>query len=240
MVYTRAEILVLPIAFLVMVGVSALLRIVLIEKPQRLQDLPFLVIAVAVLLLESIKQTRNILRGYDTWSIPLHYCSTFAFWFPLAEFSRGKMRKRMQNVAFCFSFCLLLCFYFGPRCIMGGACENIFGSFNSFHTFFYHHLALFYCILGIVFKRFQPSKTDGWLWIICTSVYFSLAVIFGFIFRTNYFNVLYSDIPFMEKFRLQCGQTVYLLFFSALLLWGGASVFWLSARQKKNTSRNHV
>ncbi len=243
MTYTKAELFVLPLAFLVMVGFAAFLRFTTFGKSRRVQDLPFFIIAVSILTMEIIKQLRKLMHGYDAWSIPLHYCSTFSVWFPLAEFSKGKFRKRLQNVAFCASFCLLALFYFGPRSIIGGACANVFGSYAAFHTFFYHHLALFYCILSIAFKRFQPSAEDGWIWIICTSVYFSTAVIFAFVFETNFFNILYSDVPFMEKFRVAFGQTPYLLLLSSLLLFGGASVFWIyrrNANKRKRTIKKTV
>ncbi|MBQ7924523.1 MAG: YwaF family protein [Clostridia bacterium] len=240
MTYTRAELFVLPIALSAMVFFALLLRFLTRKKPLWVQDLPFLCIAVAVLALELVKQGKNIVDGYDTWTIPLHYCSTFAVWFPLAEFTRGNVRKRMQNIAFVASFCLLALFYFNPRSIIGGACENVFGDFGAFHTFFYHHLALLYCILGIIFKRFRPDFHDGWLWISCMSVYLSIAVIFAFGFQTNYFNILQSNVPFMEFIRVTFGQIAYLLFFFSLVLLGGASVFWIKARFDKTDKRKTV
>ncbi len=230
MAYTKTELFVLPLAFLAMVGFAAFLRFVTFEKTRRIQDLPFFIIAVAVLIMEIIKQLRNLSQGYEAWSAPLHYCSTFFVWFPLAEFSKGKFRKRMQNVAFCASFCLLALFYFGPRAIIGNSCGGVFSSYAAFHTFFYHHLALFYCILGIVFKRFQPSETDGWIWIICTSAYLSIALVCSFVFEKNFFNILSSNVPFMESFRIAFGQIPYLFLLFSLLLFGGASIFWITAR----------
>lgn len=237
MEYTSAEFVVLPLALIAMLGLASLLRFVTLGKSERIQNLPFIIIAALVLLMEFSKQMRNLRGGYDTWGLPFHYCSTFAVWLPLAEFTRGNFRKRMKNVAFVATFCLLTLFYFGPRPIIGNACANLFQEYSAFHTFFYHHLALFYCILGIFFKRFTPERKDGWLWITCMSVYFSLALTFAFTFDRNFFNILYSDVPFLESFRLAFGQIPYLFLLSSLLLFGGASVFWITARiaEKRKT-----
>ena len=147
MEYTKAELIILPIAFLSMLGIALFLRRLLLNKPEKIQKIPFIIIAILMLVGEFAKQIRGIIVGYNLWWLPLHFCSAFFLWFSLAEFTKGEFARRMRSVAFLATLCLFVAMYFNPRSIIGNACENIFSSFLSAHTFFFHHLAIFYFLL---------------------------------------------------------------------------------------------
>ncbi|MBR1984699.1 MAG: hypothetical protein IKA31_03075, partial [Clostridia bacterium] len=103
-------------------------------------------------------------------------------------------------------------FYFNPTTIIGDSCKNLFGSFSNFHTFFYHHCILLYLGLMITLKTYKTNfKTDVISVIICYSIYFVIAVTVGNLTQTNYCNLLYSNIPFMQSLLDSLGYIPYLI-----------------------------
>ena len=241
MTYTKAEVMVIIPGFFILLGITLLLWFFLRNQSQKVKDIPFFCIAVIILALEIVKQIRNALTEKDLWALPFHYCSTFFLWFSLAEFSWGKFRKHMQNMAFISSICLLAVFYIGPRGILGSNCDAPFSDFKSFHGLTYHHLALLYGLLGIALKRFHPSIIDGWLWVLCSGIYFIIAMTCAYTLDENYFNVLYSIIPPLEWIRVTLGQVPYLIVLATFLLFGGAAVSWvpyaiMKHRKKRTTT----
>ena len=160
--------------------------------------------------------------GYDTWWIPLHFCSTYFVWFSFAEFSRGKMRRAMQSIAFTATTYVVVGMYAMPRSILASACDHIFSDFLTCHSFFFHHLVVLYFFLTLAFKRFQPVKADGLLWMVCMTVYFLTATAFAYLLDTNYYNILYSNIPFIESLRATFGQFVYTLGLGTVTVLSGA------------------
>ncbi len=231
MSYTKAELIVLPIALITMITITFLLHFFLKDKAKRIQDIPFQVITILLIFGEIIKQILefNEVDGYDFWAIPLHFCSTYFFWFALAEFSKGSFKTTMENIAFVASVYLVVGFYTMPKGIIGSACENIFENYSTFHTFFFHHLVLFYFILGIAFKRYTPKKQYVKAWVICFSAYFILATTCAHLLNTNYFNLLESNIPLMESFRLWAGQITYTFVMAFVTIAGGAIFLWVTS-----------
>ncbi|MBE5753451.1 MAG: hypothetical protein E7343_05240 [Clostridiales bacterium] len=230
MSYTKAELIVLPIALITMILITVLLYYFLKDKPKKIQDIPFQIITILLIVGEIIKQILEFSKsdGYDFWAIPLHFCSTYFFWFALAEFSKDSFKTTMENVAFVASVYLVVGFYAMPKGIIGSACENIFENYSTFHTFFFHHLVILYFILGVAFKRYNPKKQYVKSWIICFSAYFILATTCAHLLNTNYFNLLESSIPLMESFRLWAGQIPYTLIMAFVTIAGGAIFILIS------------
>ena len=142
MAYSKDDIVVLSITAVIMVAISVLLGIFLRKKSEKVKQIPFIIITVLLLGMELVKQILGIVNGYSKWDLPLHFCSTYFIWFSIAHFSNGKFSKAMQTVAFVASFYLVALFYFNPQSIIGDASSDIFGSFDSFHTFTFHHLVI--------------------------------------------------------------------------------------------------
>ena len=159
-----------------------------------------------------VKQLYNAFNGsYSTWIIPLHFCSMFVFLIPLAEFFNGKIRDMSQALAFTCSFMFVALFYFQPSGVLGNATSNVFGSFNSFHTFVYHHLIILYFGLTISLNLYKPKMKHTLYVFIGLTIYFIVGVSFAFILNTNYCNFLYSVIDIVESLRLHFGQVLYLI-----------------------------
>lgn len=225
--YTKAERIVLPIAFLIMLLISLLLRLLLLDKSDKIKRIPFLVVTSVMVVGELVKQIRGMIIGYDLWWIPLHFCSTFFVWFSLAEFTSGEFARRMKSVAFLTTLCLFVAMYISPRAILGSACENIFSSFSSAHSFFFHQLAIFYLLLSLALNRVNIRRIDAYYWITCMSVYFTVAVIFAYALNTNYFSLLYFPLRWLDAFRIAYGQIPYNLMQACVLIFAPTSIVFL-------------
>ena len=236
--YTKEELIILPIILIVMLLSAYLLRKVLLNQKEGVKRIPFLVITILIVVLEIIKQIKSIVEGYSMWTFPLHYCSTFFVWFSLAEFTRGEFRERLKSVAFITSFGLTALFYFYPGGVISDSCSHIFRDFSSFHTFTFHHLAMYYCWLSLFLSEYKPSKKDYKYWVICMLTYYTIAVIAAHVFNTNYFSILHNIIPFMENIRLTFGQVIYTIILGSILIFGGMGVIKLSLLIKSKIEKN--
>ncbi len=238
--YTKSELIVLPIALFIMIAITFVLYYFLKEKSTKIQALPFQIITLLLILGEIAKQIIefNNPDGYDLWAIPLHFCSTYFFWFSLAEFSTGNFKTTMQNVAFVATIYLVVGIYVSPIGIIGHACDNIFESFSTAHTFFFHHLVILYFILGVAFKRFAPEKKHANTWVVCFGCYFILATACAHLLDTNYFNLLESIIEILENFRLWAGQIPYTIFMAIVTIGGGAIFLFITAHLKEKRLQN--
>lgn len=220
--WTKSELIVLPIALLIMVAISCFLGYLLQDKDEKIKNIPFQVIASVLLALEVIKQVLHLVNHtYTTWQIPLHFCSTFLIWLPLAAFAKGKTQRVGKIMSFCCGCLLLVSFYVSPRGIIGNSCSNLFEDFDTFHTFTYHHLVLLYLFLMFALHIYIPRKDDLKYYIVAYACYAITATIFGHLLNTNYCNILYSTIPILESVRLKAGQLVYTLLLAFLGLAGG-------------------
>lgn len=184
------------------------------NKNDKIKNIPFFVIATILLVLEVIKQTYSIVKGtWSWWTFPLHFCSLYMIWFSLDVFGRGKIKQVGKTLSFVSCFMFLLLFYFNPSSIIGSSCSDVFGSFSNFHTFFYHHFIILYLGLMIALKVYKIDfRKDLISVIICYSIYFVVGVTFSNITQTNYCNLLYSNIGFMQKFLEAFGYIPYLIF----------------------------
>lgn len=240
--YSIAELIVLPCMIAAIALICTVLGLLLKNKPDNIRAIPLQVIAGIIIVLEIIKQIIAIVNGYSAWTIPLHFCSLFVFFIPLAQFTKGRFQQTMKPVAFTAAMALVLLFYINPTSVIGSSCADVFGSFSDFHTFTFHHLAILYLPLSIVLKNYKPSKKDFLSVLLVMGVYFVVAMPLAHILDANYCNFLTSNIPFMEQLRLAAGQWVY-SFAMLLVIVGGTSllcfgyywlIFWIDKlRQKK-------
>jgi hypothetical protein len=223
--WSESDKIVLPISLAVILAISVILSLLLRGKDEKIKKIPFIVITTIILVLEIIKQTKNIIEGYDLWSIPLHFCSLFIYFFPIACFAKGKFQEFGKTMSLVCSAWLIALFYINPGSIIGGGTtQNIFASFSRFHTFFYHHLAMlyFFCAVGL---KFYEIKKSSFLYVaIGFTIYVLIAVPMAHILNVNFCNILTSNIPFMENFRLQFGQVLYTILMYLAGMAGGTVV----------------
>lgn len=210
--YTQVEIKVLPIALAIVLIIGLLVGFLLRKQSSKVKNIPLIVIAVTMLIMEVVKQYRSFESGsYSLWSIPLHFCSLFMLWFSIAAFSKGRVKEVGMSIAFASACLFFVVFYYDPRTIIGGASGDFFGSFSSFHTFFYHHFIILFAVLQLTLKLHKPKWADiKWI-ILAYTIFIAVAVPIANILDTNYASLLYNNLTFMENLKVNYGYWVYVL-----------------------------
>ena len=91
--WTDADKKILPIAILIVINLTLIIHIIFRKKSDKIKNIPLIVIAATMLIMEVAKQTISIRRGYDLWHVPLHFCSLFLYWYPLMAFFKDEKIK---------------------------------------------------------------------------------------------------------------------------------------------------
>ena len=211
--WTEMDKKVLPIALLIVINLTLVIYLIFRKKSDKIKNIPLIVIAILMLIMEITKQILSIRRGYDLWHMPLHFCSLFLYWFPLmAFFKDGKVKRFGTTMSYASAMTVFFCFYLYPGKILGGNnTANIFNSFFTFHTFTYHHLIFLYLFVGLSLNMFKLNKSCFMHIVIGISLYGVVALSFAYILDANYCNLLVSDIDFVEKWRQNIGQVPYVI-----------------------------
>lgn len=243
--WSSSQIVVLPFALIVVIALSVIISYLTHGKSELVRKIPLILVASVMLILEVIKQIYNIVIGYDLWTLPFHFCSMFLYFCPLASFFTGRAADFGRTVAFVCGTLFLLLFYINPTSIIGVACDNIFASFSTFHTFIYHHLIILFYLIMLISKLYQPTKWSFLYGALGIAIYGVVAIPLAHITNVNFCSLLYNSVPILENIRLSFGQVVYtfvmvILGFSGAELSVGASylVSYLSKRQKSAASEN--
>jgi len=210
----------------VMFLVSLLLRRYLKENSLEMRMLPVKIIAVLLLLLEIGKQGISLLRGYDLYHLPFHFCSLYLFMIPAMAFYRGKHQRQVCaiNAAICASLFLIMLIY--PNLIYSA--DNIrlyFEDYMSFHTVTFHNLVMLAALLIPALGLYRPKKAGETKAIILFIVAFcAVAATMAQLLQTNFANYYTCNIPVLESLRLSVqgllgywpAQLLYILILSAV------------------------
>ena len=99
--YNETDFIVLPISLAIIILITIVLRFTLKNKSDKVKNIPLIVISAILIILEIIKQTKNLTgEKFDPYALPFHYCSLFVFTFPLAHFTKGKVKKFFTPIAY--------------------------------------------------------------------------------------------------------------------------------------------
>lgn len=226
-IWTSSEAIVLPIALIVVILIALVVRFLTRKKGEVVRRIPLMVLSIIVWLLELVKQVLNIVSGYSLWAIPLHFCSLFLYFYPLASFFRGKAGEFGKTMCFVAGSFFIILFYFNPSSIIG-SCNNIFQDFSSFHTFTYHHIIILFYLTMLFSKLYLPSKKDFIFVPIGILGYAIIAIPLAHILNVNFCNILDSNIPFMETLRVNAGQVVYTIVLILVGVIGGELIVLFS------------
>lgn len=237
--WTTDLIIGMPIVLLIIIFISYIIRKTLKNKSERVRNYPLKIVAMVILILEIVKQVENVVTGFDPWAIPLHFCSLFVFFCPLAQFGTKKSKSFMKPVAFICAITMCLAFYTAPQWIIGkNAFMNFFNSFSEFHTVVFHHLVVLYAALTIALNDYVPKKKDYINLIVVMNIFLIIAIPFSYILDTNYCNILETTVPLLVPFQEYIGQVLYTLFIYIILNAGTALVsYWYYLGYNKITKK---
>ena len=219
---THAEFMMIFMALFVILVVGVILRFTLRRRSEAVRNLPLMVLAGVLLLLEVTKQVYHLVCGdWRTWYIPLHFCSYFLVWYAVALFTRGRVRQIMYFCSLVGGITVTILLFVAPRMILFGALDNLWDTFNHFHTYFYHMGVMAYWIWLLMLNVYHPRRGHIYQVVVLYLGFFFVTIIGGHIFRENYTNVLHSrNIGVLENLRLSVGQFPY----TVLLLLIGVTV----------------
>jgi uncharacterized membrane protein YwaF len=221
MVWTNSQKIVLPIAIAIIIAISTILSILLNKKSEKIKIIPFMVISLILITLEVVKQIKAI-GSYSSWTIPLHFCSTFLVWYAIAAFGKGRVREIGYSLSYVSTILFLIGYLTNPGTIIGNSNEHILLDFDSFHTFIYHNLLILFLALSIGLKMYKPSLKDVKWIVISFAIYFATATIIANMLDTNYANLLFNNFPPMESLRLKVTYPIYLLAMYTVFIGGAA------------------
>jgi hypothetical protein len=208
-------------SLIVMLILAVLLKLWLGKKDDKIRIIPLQIVTIILLILEVFKQVISIIRGYDLYHIPLHFCSLFLFLFPLMSFYNGKHKDKVRAIATTISASLFLLMIIYPELIYSGNnIANTFKGFFDFHTVAFHTIATFGFFIIVALKLHTPSfKRDMKAIILFFIGYSIVAGVTAQILQTNFNNFYQCNVPPLEELRLSIlavlgrplTQTLYVL-----------------------------
>lgn len=228
MFWTRLHAYALIPQLIVYAALAFVLSRALENKDYEKKLLPLKICTVLLLILEAAKQITGVVTGYSTYWIPLHFCSLFLYFHPIACFYKGKYRDRFMLIAGVVSTCLFLFMAVYPNIIYSDdAIRSMWafvtgrgGSFFELHTVLFHGIGAFTFFLFIFqgLVRFDTKK-DLPLLVLTYGLYCLIVGPFAQLIDTNFNNFVHSNAPFLEDIRLRLiesagaflGQTAYVL-----------------------------
>ncbi len=218
-----------------MILFSLWMRRLLLAKSDRIRNIPFLVIAITILVLEVFKQVLAIREGYSSYyPLPLHFSSLYLYLYPLAHFTSGRFARKMRIVSVGCSAMTAIGILVFPMTVFGNSAEAFFRDFGAFHTITYHYLLVLYFFLFIALDMHKPvTKPDLKAILIGVSLYTAIAAPISNLLKTN-FNSFYScGFPPLEAIRVSLivtegfafGQMVYLIIMYLAMLVDGCIAY---------------
>ena len=208
--WTSGDLKILLPTFAVLILITLVLWLILKNKSEKVKNIPLATIAIIILVMEVWKQIDSFSEGYSLWSIPLHFCSLFLYFFPLATLTTGKVKRFGLVMSYVCGTLMTIMFCFNPSSIIGDCTfNNVFITFDKFHTFMYHQLVILFTLLGIFLGMFKVLKNELIYVVIGLVAYAIIAVPIAHLINTNFCNILTSNIGIMETLRVNAGQVVY-------------------------------
>lgn len=208
--WTYEHVIAILPALFCMLASASLLRHFLKDKPLHIRMIPFQIISILLLVLEVGKQIISLIRGYDLYHLPFHFCSLFIFMMPLMSFYKGKYVAQIRNITatICTSVVILMAIY--PNLIFSTNDVDTFSqNYMAFHTVVFHNFVIFAWILILALDLSN---------IACPKVHSSIALFtIGFclvsaimaqVLQTNFNNFYSCNVPPLENLRLQLQQTL--------------------------------
>ncbi len=209
--WSKSEAIVLPITLLIVIALALGVIFATRNKSEKIKLIPLMFISVLLLVLEVAKQAITLANGYTFWAIPLHFCSLFLYFFPIASFFKGKVGHFGKVMSVVCSVYFFIIFYSNPSSVIGNACSHIFLSFHTAHTFIYHHLITLFFIILLGSKLYTPKKIDYAHATLGILLYCVVAIPAAHLCKENFCNILQNEIPILESIRTSCGQIAYTL-----------------------------
>ena len=223
--------------FVVFIGLAVLLGILFKNKSEKIKFIPLQVIAVAIVILEVIKQICSVKEGvYDMYSLPFHYCSLFLYILPLHAFWRTKGRGFINAITYATTASLFIFMVIMPAVVYSDTNIKEFftGDFIDFHTVTFHALVCLYFFLMVAFKLYKFNlRRDVICVVTFIAGYVVLAATLAYTLEVNFHNLYRSNLLPVENIRAAMvesmgwlGSAIYVcIMFVLTIIFAYASYF---------------
>lgn len=191
-------------AIALMIGLGVLLRCTIGKKDRSIRMIPMQVIAVLLVALEIGKQVVSLVRGYDLYHLPFHFCSLYIFVVPIMAFYRGKHKDTVCHVCLAVSASLFLIMLIYPALIYSAwDIENFFGEYMALHTVAFHNLVMLAFVLMIALDIPAPGQKMAIKPVVLFVLGFCVvAASMSHILKTNYASFYTCNVPALESVRI--------------------------------------
>ena len=190
--------------FVVLFAFAFLIGHLLKGKSELVRTIPLQLIAMALILMEVIKQVKAMPDYADGrfFALPFHYCSLFLYILPLHSFCRVKPRPIIDALTVMLTASLFVNMFIMPANIYdANNIRNTFKEYGSFHTVIFHNLVCLYGMLTISLKAYKLNlKRDITVSLIFLVFYVVVATILSYSLKTNFHNLYECNIPFIREF----------------------------------------
>lgn len=208
--YTQTEFMTMFLALFAILVLGVIFRFTLRKAPLSKRQLPLTILGATILVLELMKQGYHLIVGdWRVWFLPLHFCSFFLLWYAVAIFTRGKVRQLMYFCSIVGGVMVSILLFVAPHMVIHEAAADVWATFDSFHTFFFHMGVVAYWVWLLMLNIYQPERQHIRQAIMIYTFFFFFIIAGAYIFHENFTNVLSSDLPWIENVRLTAGQFVY-------------------------------
>lgn len=207
--------LILALFFAVNLIITVVSRNYLIDKDYKTRYFPLLVIGFLILALDVSKQIRGLLTGYELNILPLYFCSFFNILYPIAAFSKGKVKQISQVMSSVYSLMVMAGLYIYPVMMIKYSAYSLFGGFDNFHTFTYHHLVMLYAMMSLGLQLVDLDAKEDLIFLVGGAVVYT--IIGGpsaALLKVNFHSFYPTEPGFLTSFR----ETVTTPLF--IVIWG--------------------
>ena len=191
-------------SIILMVVSAAALRYFLRGKSEKWRMLPMKVIGVLLLLLEIGKQVISLLRGYDLYHLPFHFCSLFIFLIPMMAFYKGRHSQTVRGITAAISASLFVMMLIYPSLVYAsGSIKAFFRDYMAFHTVAFHNLVMLAFLLIPALELHTPGGKKETGAVLCfVGGFCVVSASMAYILKTNFAGFYTCNIPFFETVRL--------------------------------------
>lgn len=245
--WSKSQLKILPITYLIVAVLIILLTALLKNKSTRIKTIPLAIIAGLMIIGEIIKISLSIIwKQFTTWQIPLHYCSLFMLWFFLSCFFTKKSRHVFYALDIAMGIPVVIIFLIYPSSMLRVSTDFLFngGTFYHYHNFLYHIFIILFLGLLISLKLYKPKISDLKYVLICFYAWVAVATIGSNLLNESYANLLTSDFAALDSIRTQYGYPLYLLclYFAGFIIVAGSFLAFIGIKKLlvKNKSEEPV
>ena len=217
--WTPAHVQTLLPAILVMLVITAVLRLTLGKKDRKIRMIPFQILACVLVLLEIGKQGLSLYKGYDLYHLPFHFCSILIFLPAIMAFYRGKHEKTITCITTAALAAVFILTAAYPELIYPArAVEEFATDFFSFHTVVFHNVAMLLFMLVPALDLHEPEpKGEPRKVLLFILGFCVISATMAHLLQTNFNNFYSCNIAPLEAVRLSVeaalGSTVAAIFY---------------------------